>query len=78
MSPKAEIDQVLRHMQHGVRKMTPLIVEQQLERDIVKFLKPAMVVKERWSRSSYRKHMEKRLIGITLERGMSMEETEEI
>ncbi|KAF8112257.1 hypothetical protein N665_0065s0042 [Sinapis alba] len=78
MSTEAEIDQVLRQMQQGMRKMTPLVAEQQPERDRVKFPKPAMVVRERWSRSSYQEQMEKRMIEIALERGISMEEIEEI
>ncbi|KAF8054185.1 hypothetical protein N665_1341s0002 [Sinapis alba] len=78
MSTKAEIDQVLRQMQQDMRKMTSLVAEQQPERDRVKFPKPAMVVRERWSRSSYQEQMEKRMIEIALERGISMEEIEEI
>ncbi|KAG2281453.1 hypothetical protein Bca4012_049929 [Brassica carinata] len=78
MSTKVEIDEVQERLQHGVRRMRPLVAEQQLERDIVKFPRPDMVVRERWSRSSYQEQMEKRLIEIALASGTSMEEIEEI
>ena len=61
MSTKAEIDKVWNQMQQGVRRMRPLAVEQQPERDM-RFPKPAMVVQERCSRSSYLERMEKRWI----------------
>ncbi|CAN6998751.1 unnamed protein product [Brassica oleracea var. botrytis] len=81
MSTKAEIDQVWNQMQQGVRRMRPLVVEQQTERDM-RCPKPAMVVQERCSRSSYLERMEKywteRWIEIALAGGTSMEEIEEI
>lgn len=81
MSTRSEIDQVWNQMQQGVRRMRPLVVEQQPERDM-RFPKPAMVVQERCSRSSYLERMEKywteRWIEIALAGGTSMEEIEEI
>ncbi|CAN7003632.1 hypothetical protein Bca4012_052376 [Brassica carinata] len=81
MSPTSEIDQVWNQMQHGMRRMRPLVVEQQPERDM-RFPKPAMVVQERCSRSPHLEWMEKywteRWIEITLAGGTSMEEIEEI
>ncbi|WZY73336.1 LOW QUALITY PROTEIN: hypothetical protein YC2023_005576 [Brassica napus] len=81
MSTEAEIDQVWNQMQQGVRRMRPLVVEQQPERDM-RFPKPAVVVQERCSRSSYLERMEKywteRWVEIALAGGTSMEEIEEI
>ena len=81
MSTRSEIDQVWNQMQQGVKRMRPLVVEQQPERDM-RFPKPAMVVQERCSRSSHLERMEKywteRWIEIALAGGTSMEEIEEI
>lgn len=55
------MDEALQRLQQGVRRMRPLVVEQQPERDM-RFPRPAMVVQERCSRSSDLERMEKRWI----------------
>lgn len=71
------MDQVMDRSQQCVRKLTPLVVEQQLERNTETFREPAMVVQERMSRSSNLEWFEKQLIEIAGESGISLEELEE-
>lgn len=71
------MDQVMDRSQQCVRKLTPLVVGQQPERNTLTFREPVMVVQERMSRSSDLEWFEKRLIEVAGERGISMKKLEE-
>ncbi|KAF3536505.1 hypothetical protein F2Q69_00021520 [Brassica cretica] len=71
------MDQVMDRSKQCVRKLTPLVVGQQPERNTVTFREPVMVVQERMSRSSDLEWFEKLLIEVAGERGISMKKLEE-
>ncbi|KAL0698827.1 hypothetical protein Bca4012_054949 [Brassica carinata] len=68
------MDQMMDRSQQCVRKLTPLVVEQQPERNTETFRESAMVVQERVRRSSNREWFEKQLIEVAGGRGISTEE----